>query len=93
MANEDALMPLGEYLHQDIDIGAKNEAELARDVIALMSAVERKALREYLSSILNRLSPSELKGRLNRATSDWGFSSKGADAFLRAALSQLEAEG
>lgn len=92
MANEDALMAVGQYLHQDIDIGAKSPADLARYVISLMSAAERAALRDYLASALDRLSASELKGRLNRATIDWGFSSRGADAFLRAAFNQLEAE-
>ena len=92
MANEDALLALGQYLHQDIDIGAKGEAELAQNVLALMSATERKALREYLANTLDQSSASELKGKLNRTTSEWGFSSKGADAFLRAVLSQLEAE-
>jgi hypothetical protein len=92
MANEDALLAVGRYLHQDIDIGARGEPELARNVLALMSAAERTALRKYLAIALDRLSASELKGKLNRATTDWGFSSKGADAFLRAAFSQLETE-
>jgi hypothetical protein len=92
MANEDALMAVGQYLHQDIDIGAKGPADLARNVIALMSAAERVALHKYLASALNLLPPSELKGKLNQVTTDWGFSSKGADAFLKAAFSQLEAE-
>ena len=92
MANEDVLLAVGRYLHQDIDIGAKDEIELARNVLALMSAAERTALRKYLATTLGRLSASELKGKLNRATTDRRFSSKGADAFLRAVFSQLEAE-
>lgn len=90
MASDDALKDLGRYLHQDIDYGAKTPADLARNVIALMSGAERTALREYLATALDRLSPSELKGKLSRATTDWGFSSKGADEFLRAAFNQLE---
>jgi hypothetical protein len=90
MAKEDALIPLGEYLHQDIDLGAENEVGLARNVLAFLSAAELKALWDYLSSALDELAPSELKGRLNRVTPDWGFSSKGADAFLRAIFAQLE---
>ena len=89
MANEEALSALGQYLHQDIDIGAKTEFELARNVITLMSPAERTALNTYLSTALNRFSASELKGKLNRATADWRFSSKGADTFLRAVFSQL----
>jgi hypothetical protein len=89
MASDDALKDMGRYLHQDIDYGAKNPADLARNVIALMSGAERTALRKYLATALDRLSPSELKGKLNRATTDWGFSSKGADEFLRAAFNQL----
>jgi len=92
MANEDALLAVGRYLHQDIDIGAKDETELARNVLALMSAAERTALRKYLAATLGRLSASELKGKLNRTATDWRFSSKGADAFLTAIFSQLEAE-
>jgi hypothetical protein len=92
MANEDPLLALGQHLHQDIDIGAKTETELARNVITLMSPAERTALRKYLSSALDQLSSSELKGKLNRATTDCHFSSKGADTFLRAAFSQLDAE-
>lgn len=90
MASDDALKDMGQYLHQDIDYGAKTPADLARNVIALMSATERAALREYLADALDRLSPSELKGKLNRTTTDWGFSSTGAEEFLRAAFSQLE---
>ena len=85
-------MALGQYLHQDIDIGASSEPDLARNVIALMSKGEQAALRTYLASALDRFSPSELKGKLNRATIDWRFTSKGADKFLRAALLQLNAD-
>lgn len=70
MANEDALKAMGQYLHQDIDIGAASPADLARNVISLMSAAERAALRKYLASALGRLSPSELKGAVNRAITD-----------------------
>lgn len=90
MSNEDALMALGQYLHQDAATDASSEADLARNVIALMSKSERAALMTYLASALDRFSPSELKGKLNRATTDLRFTSKGADAFLRAAFSQLD---
>lgn len=92
MANEDGLSALGQYLHQDITVGAKGEADVARNVLALMSATERKALHKYLANRLDQSSAPELKGELNRATSGWGFSSKGAAAFLRAVFSLLEAE-
>ena len=87
---ENALLAVGRSLHQDIDIGAKDETELARNVLALMSPAERTALREYLAITLPHSSASELKGKLNRITTNWRFSSKGAAVFLRSALSLLE---
>lgn len=90
MAKNDALLAMGLCLHQDIHLGASNEVELAQNVIALLSPSERAALHQYLAGALERLTPSELKGELNRATPDWRFSSKSADAFLRVMFKQLE---
>ena len=89
MANDDALTAMGHYMHQDVDYGANSPADLARNVIALMPPAERAALRKYLASALARLSPSEFKGKLNRATASWKFFSKGVDQFLRAAFDVL----
>jgi hypothetical protein len=57
-----------------------------------MQPQERAALRAYLSTALDRLSPSELKGELNRANENWRFSSKGTVELLRAAATELEVE-
>ena len=91
MAKDDALMTMGHYMHQDVAYGAKSPADFARNIIALMPTAERLELRNYLMDALERYSPSELKGKMNRATKSWGFSSKAAAEFLREVCSQLEA--
>lgn len=82
---------MGLCMHQDIHLGASNEVELAQNVITLLSSSERVALHHYLAGALEHLTPSELKGDLNRATPGWRFSSKSAYAFLRVMFQQLEA--
>lgn len=92
MGDDAALAAFGRYLHQDIALNASTPADLAKAVLALMQPQERTALRAYLSTALDRRSPSELKGDLNRANENWGFSSKGTVELLRAVAAELEAE-
>jgi hypothetical protein len=55
-----------------------------------MSQEQRDALRAYLRDALVRFTPSELKGKVNRAIREYGFNSKSAVAFLQATFDQLE---
>ena len=92
MGQENPLAAFGRYLHQDVARDASTPSELATTVLAMMRPEERTALRVYLSSALERLTPAELKGELNRADGDWRFSSSGTIELLRAAAKQLGAE-
>jgi len=72
--------------------GVADWRELASRALEFMSPEQRDALRYYLRRALDRLTASELKGRLNRAVMEYRFSSKSAEAFLRATFDQLEAD-
>jgi len=89
MSNEKALAALGQYLHQDIDLDAHTPAELVSNALRMMTPQDRQALGAYLSNALERYSPSELKGQLNRANENWSFTSKGAAQFLHIVGEQL----
>ena len=89
MSKEAALAALGRCLHQDIDSDASNPTELAANALRMMTPQERQDLRVYLSIALERCSPSELKGQLNRANENWRFTSKGAARFLHTVAEQL----
>jgi hypothetical protein len=88
---KESLAALGRYLHQDIDLDAGNLVELVSNALHMMQPKERDDLRVYLKSVLERCSPSELKGLLNRANGNWRFTSSGADQFLRTVAGQLAA--
>lgn len=92
MGNEAALRALGQYIHQGIDLHASNLVELVTYVLNFMSPEERKNLRTYLAVALERDSPSELKGQLNRANENFNFGSKAAAQFLREVAYQLSNE-
>lgn len=89
MGKESVLAVFGQYLHQDMDLDGRNPTELVRNALNMMQSRERDDLRFYLASVLERSSPAELKGLLNRANENWRFTSKGADQFLRTVAEQL----
>jgi hypothetical protein len=89
MSKESVLAVFGQYLHQDVDLDGRNPTELVRNALNMMQSRERDDLRFYLASVLERSSPAELKGLLNRANENWRFTSKGADQFLRTVAEQL----
>lgn len=76
-------------LHQDALTGLSGYDDLARSLLSQLSEPEREAFRNWLPRALQTLSPSEMKGLLNRANTDLRFSSNAADRLLRAAAEQL----
>lgn len=90
--NKDALIPLGEYLHQDIDLEAKNPTDLAQIVLSKMTDEQRQNLRAYLATALRQYTSSELKGQLNRVSENWSWKTKGAAQFLHSLAEQLATE-
>lgn len=88
-----ALELIGKNLHQDIGCCANDVDDLARYVLDSLSVEERAKLCAYLAVALNRLTPSELKGRLNRTCAAHYFTSKGAEQFLRSIFALLQADG
>lgn len=90
MTGDDAFKALAERLHQDVMIDIDRYEDLAATILSSVHERDRMALREQLATALDQLSPAELKGKLNRATSDWRFTTKGADQFLRAVLGLLQ---
>ena len=92
MSKDDPLSDYGERLYQGIGDGAAGPTELATRALAHTSPEEREMLRLYLRDALANFSASELKGKLKRASENYWFTSKGAYAFLRATLDQLEAD-
>ena len=89
MGNHEALIPLGRALHQDVDLVADSPKDLALHLLQSMQPEERERLRLYLEYALDRYSPSELKGHLNRVSSELTFTSKGAARFLHVLAEQL----
>ena len=89
MSKETAHRALGQYLHQEIDLDARNPAELVVNGLGMMTAQERDNLRVFVSNALVSCSPSELKSQLNRANENWSFTSKGASQFLHTVAEQL----
>ncbi len=76
-------------LHQDVLIGLSNEYDLARALLSGLTPTEKEALRGWLPTALQTLTPAEFKGMLNRASTDIRFSSKGAHGLLRVAANEL----
>ena len=91
MTADDPLKAYGAHFYQGIADGVSSLDELASRAMEFMPSAERNLLRTHLRGALGRFSASELKGQLNRAIYDYRFDSKGAEAFLRATLQQLEA--
>jgi hypothetical protein len=90
VSTDDPLNAYGAHFYQGIADDAADMEELALRALEFMSAEQRNALRVYLQVALDRFTPSELKGKLNRAIREYGFSSKLAVTFLRATADQLE---
>lgn len=90
MGNDEPLNAYGAYFYQGIADDVANVDELASRALEFMSPEQRQALRTYLRDALDRLTPSELKGKLNRAIREYGFNSKSALALLRATGDQLD---
>ena len=90
MGKDEPLNTYGSHFYQGIADGVADVAELATRAVACLTPDERDALRKYLQDVLDKLTPSELKGKLNRAIADYFFNSKQAVAFLRATADQLE---
>lgn len=89
MVGHGPLAVIGRRLHQDVLDEAAAPTDLARTVVASMSLDEREALRKWLEAAIDRCTPAELKGHLNRATSELRFGTKGAHTFLSSVLQQL----
>jgi hypothetical protein len=90
MGKDEPLNAYGTYFYQGIADSVADVGELASRALEFMSLQQRDALRLYLRDALDRLTPSELKGKLNRAITEFGFNSKSAVAFLRATADQLD---
>jgi hypothetical protein len=89
MIRQEPLLAFARGFHQDVMIGVIGLDALAAILLEGLSAAEKQAFRDWLSQALATLTPSEMKGMLNRANVSIGFSSKGAYALLRAAADQL----
>lgn len=90
VSTDDPLNAYGAHFYQGIADDVSDMGELAFWALEFMSPEQRDALREYLRDALDRLTPSELKGKVNRAIREYGFNSKSAVVFLRATADQLE---
>lgn len=89
MRGDPALSAFARGLHQDVFIGLDGLEDLADLLLSNLSHAETEAFRLWLAKAVQTLTPSELKGILNRASPGIGFSSKGAYALLRAAADRL----
>lgn len=87
---DDPLNAYGANFYQGIADDVADLEELASRALEFLSPEQRDALRGYLRNALDRHTPSELKGKLNRAIREYGFNSKSAVAFLHATSVQLE---
>lgn len=90
MGKDEPLKTYGSHFYQGIADGVVDIAELATRAVECLTPDERHALRIYLQDVLDKLTSSELKGKLNRVITDYAFNSKQAVAFLRATAAQLE---
>jgi hypothetical protein len=82
VSTDDPLNAYGVHFYQGIADDVADMEELAARALEFMSPEQRDAL--------DRLTPSELKGKVNGAIREYGFNSKSAVAFLRATTDQLE---
>ncbi|WP_415644117.1 hypothetical protein [Sphingomonas antarctica] len=73
MSTDDPLNAYGAQFYQGIADDVSDMKELARRALKFMSPEQRDALRAYLQDALDRLTPSELKGKVNRAIREYGF--------------------
>jgi hypothetical protein len=89
MRKEGAVTAFVRGMHQDVMIGLNGLDDLAEELLTNMSEAEKDAFRRWLSEALQTLTPSELRGVLNRTKSPIGFDSKAAYALFRAAADQL----
>lgn len=85
----DALAAFARGLHQDVFVGLSGLEDLAELLLSNLSPAETHAFRIWLAEALQSLTPSEMKGVLNRANGSIGFSSRGARELLQAAADRL----
>jgi hypothetical protein len=90
VSTDDILNAYGACFNQGMADDVADMEQLAARALEFMLPEQRDALRAYLRDALDRLTPSELKGKVNRAIREYGFNSKSAVAFLRATADQLE---
>jgi hypothetical protein len=88
----EAFRQFARHTHQDIHLEVSNLDELARFMLAGLDAGQRPGLRRYLDHLLATLTPAEMKGVLNRASTDLRFDTKAAAELLRRAAERLAAE-
>lgn len=93
MRDDGPLNVYGAGFYQGIADDVADMDELVSRALKFMLPEQRDELRSYLSHAMDRLTPSELKGKLNRAISSYFFSSKSAVALLRATAIQLDTGG
>ena len=90
MSTDNPVNAYGANFYQGIADDVADMEELAARALEFMSLEQRDALRVYLRDALDRYTPSELKGKVNRAIREYGFNSKSALTFLRATADRLE---
>lgn len=73
-------------------MAADDPARLAAVAVRGVPPEQHLELLTFLRSTLERLTPAELKGLLNRASPDLRFAPKGAEAFLAAVIAALASE-
>jgi hypothetical protein len=89
MQKNEPLAAFARGLHQDVFVDLNGLDDLADLLLSNLSPTETEAFRRWLAKALRTLTPSELKGMLNRSNSSIGFSSKGAYELLRGAADRL----
>ena len=86
-----AFRELCALIHQDVLLEFNSVEELVLSLLSQSSA-KRAELLQYVDDALERLTPAEMKGVMNRCSHDIGFSSKGAKEFFVALASGLKSD-
>ena len=89
MNRTEPLLAFARGLHQDVLVESGDATSLAQNLLSYLTSAERDAFRYWLADALQKLTPAEMKGLLNGASSDLRFSSEGAHRLFRAAAKQL----
>lgn len=93
MQQPEAFRAFARHTHQDIHLEASNLDELARFMLSGLAPEQRRDLRRYLDHLHATLTPAEMKGVLNRASTDLRFDTNAAAELLRRTADLLEADG